>query len=189
MFPPEGSGLGIWGHYTCCTSESLPEARAVILTVLCWRQDYLFLVQVRNQTIKYLRDLATAVQGVFAKAVSSHSEHWCWPTSLRAQLISCSAHLSWPVFVALVRHKVQMEGCPLVLVGSWAVCCKPGAFSNRIWAAALCDEARAIPGTAGKSKLNSSQFLPPHGKAGGRMEKKLLSDYSSCMCFGRENTV
>lgn len=91
-----------------------------------------FPCEVRNQTIKYLRDLATAVQGVSAKAVSSHSEHWCWPTSLRAQLISCSAHLSWPVFVALVRHKVQMEGCPLVLVGSWAVCCKPGAFSNRI---------------------------------------------------------
>lgn len=189
MFPPEGSGLGIWGHYTCCTSESLPEARAVTLTVLCWRQDYLFLVQVRNQTIKYLRDLATAVQGVSAKAVSSHSEHWCWPLPLGHNLfhVLLTFHgLSlWP----WSGHKVQMEGCPLVLVGSWAVCCKPGAFSNRIWAAALRDEARAIPGTAGKSKLNPSQFLPPHGKAGGRMGKKLLSDYSSCMCFGRENTV
>lgn len=41
----------------------------------------------------------------------------------------------------------------------------------------------------GKAKLNSSQFLPPHGKAGGRMGKKPLSDYSSCMSFGRENTA
>lgn len=121
--------------------------------------------------------------------VSSHSEHWCWPLPLGHNLFNVLLAFHGLYLWPWSCHKVQMEGCPLVLVGPWAVCCKSGAFSNRIWAAALWDEARVIPGTGGKSKLNPSQFLPPHGKAGGRMGKKPLSDYSSCMCFGSENTA
>lgn len=192
MFPPEGSGLGIWGSFYMLyirvpsrTQGSHPQSTLLKagLPFPCWAGE--------ESNYQIPERLGYSCVGSLCQSrVSSHSEHWCWPLPLGHKLISCSALFSWPVFVWPGScHKVQMEGCPLVLVSPWAVCCEPGAFCNRTWAAAFWDEARVIPGTAGESKLSPSQFLLTHGKAGGRMGKKPLSDYSSCMCFGRENTA
>lgn len=83
------------------------------------------------------------------------------------------------------RMPIGFGGTMGCMLQAWCFLC------NRIWATAFWDEAHVILGTAGESKCNPSQFLPCHGKVGGRMEKKCslitthvcaLAERTQCNC-------